>query len=57
MMVAYGCPDCGSHETERVHVEWGREMIEETRICRDCPAQFTNAYDLFDQRVEEAPEP
>jgi len=55
MMVAYECPDCGSHETKKVHVEWGEDMIEETRVCKECPAQFTNAYDLFDQRIDEVP--
>jgi len=49
------CPDCGSYETEHVHTEWFPDMIEETRICNDCPAQFTNSFDLFDQQLEEVP--
>lgn len=27
-------------------------MLEETRICNDCPAQFTNKYDLFEQETD-----
>ena len=51
------CPDCGSHGTERVHIEWYSDMIEETRICNECISQFLNSYNLFDQEVQEVPEP
>lgn len=47
------CPNCDSYETERVHTEWYSDLIEEVRICDDCPAQFTNNYNLFDSEVDE----
>jgi len=49
------CPDCDSFDTERVHTEWFTDMLEETRICNDCPAQFRNKYDLFEQSLDEVP--
>jgi len=41
------CPECGSYNTEQVHTEKFGDMIEVTRICNDCPMQFTNKYSLF----------
>lgn len=38
------CPDCGSHDTERVHTEWLTAAVEETRICNDCPTQYTLSF-------------
>jgi len=38
------CPECGGWDTERVHVEWMSDRVEETRICNDCPAQYTISY-------------
>lgn len=35
------CPDCGSFDTERVHVEWLNGGVDEVRICNDCPVQYT----------------
>jgi len=46
------CPECGSYDTERVHVEWWTDLVEEIRVCNDCPAQIKNAYDLFEQQTE-----
>ena len=51
------CPNCGGYDTERVHTEWYTDLIEETRICNECPSQFVNRYDLFDQELQEVPEP
>lgn len=50
------CSECGSFDTERVHAEWFTGGIEEVRICNDCPAQFTNYYDLFDKSTDEVVE-
>ena len=50
------CPNCGAYDSERVHVEWYTDMIEETRICNECPAQFANSYSLFDKELQEVPE-
>jgi len=47
------CPECKGYETERVHVEWFKDMVEETRICNSCPIQFTNRYSLFEQKNDE----
>jgi len=49
------CPECGSYQTERVHTEWFQDIIHEVRICNDCPAQFVNKFDLFEQEIEEVP--
>jgi hypothetical protein len=49
------CPDCDGFDTERVHTEWFTDMLEETRICNDCPAQFRNKYSLFEQSLDEVP--
>jgi len=52
------CPDCDSYDTERVHIEWYTDMIEETRICDgDCGGQYTNKYSLFAQEIDEMPMP
>jgi len=50
------CPECESHDTKRVHVEWMTEGVEETRICTDCPTQYTNQMDIFDRDVVTASE-
>lgn len=55
MMEHRRCPDCDSTDTERVHTEWHTDMLEEIRICNDCPTQFTNRYDLFAQDTDEVP--
>lgn len=57
MNIAYECPECGTHDTKKVHVEWMTDMLEEVRICNECPAQFTNKYDLFDQETDSVGEP
>lgn len=46
------CPECDGSDTERVHTEWYSDMVEETRICNECPTQFTNKYDLFEQETD-----
>jgi protein-arginine kinase activator protein McsA len=38
------CPECGDWNTERVHVEWLSDVVEEVRICEDCPTQYTISY-------------
>ena len=43
------CSECGSFDTERVNVEWHSDMVEETRICNECPSEFTNRFELFDK--------
>ena len=47
------CPNCGSVDTKRVYVEWSTDLVQETRICEDCPAQFTNSYDLYAKSEDE----
>lgn len=47
------CPECGDWNTERVHVEWGSDMVEETRICEDCPTQYTISYSDPIKRTDE----
>jgi transcriptional regulator NrdR family protein len=49
------CPECGTYDTERVHTEQFTDMLERTRICNECPTQFTNKYDLFEQEVDDVP--
>lgn len=52
------CPDCGSHDTERVHIEWLTDGVDEVRICNDCPVQYSNKFrdplKQIDMRAEEA---
>lgn len=50
------CTECGSFDTERVHVEWYSDMIEEVRICNECPTQFTNKFSLFEKETDEVVE-
>jgi Zn-dependent oligopeptidase len=38
------CPECDSHDTERVHVEWWTDEVQVTRICNDCPTQYDVMY-------------
>jgi len=47
------CPECRTTDTERVHTEWGQDMVEEVRICDQCRSQYTNKYELFEQSVDE----
>lgn len=47
------CPECGSHDTERVHTEWMVDGLEEVRICNECPVQYTNCFGLSHQRRDE----
>jgi hypothetical protein len=49
------CPACEGYDTERVHAEWHTDLVETTRICNDCPTQFTNSFDLFQQSVDDVP--
>lgn len=49
------CTECGTYDTERVHTECYSDMIEEVRICNECPTQFTNKYRLFEQETDEVP--
>lgn len=46
------CPRCDGTNTERVHTEWHRDMVEEIRICRHCGAQYINDYELFEQETD-----
>jgi len=38
------CPNCESTDTERVHVEWYTQEIEEVRMCVECRTQYTINY-------------
>jgi len=49
------CPECGCVKTERVHTDWYSDLVEETRVCSDCPAQFVNKYSLFEQEPQTKP--
>jgi uncharacterized protein YbaR (Trm112 family) len=49
------CPECDGFETELVHTSRHHDTIEETFICNDCPTQFVNKYNLFDQEIQEVP--
>jgi len=40
------CPECDSHETEVVHVEWYADYVERVRVCNDCPTQFVVNYGM-----------
>ena len=53
MTVRSDCSECGSFDTKRVHTEWFSDMVEEVRICNECPTQFTNCYSLFEKRTDE----
>lgn len=55
MMNYNECPECGAYDTERVHTEQFTDMLECTRICNECPTQFTNKYSLFEQAVDAVP--
>lgn len=46
------CPECGSFDTERVYQEDFTDMIEQVRICNDCPVQFTNQFFFEATEVE-----
>lgn len=39
------CPECGSHSTERVHMSIHSVVVEEVRICNECPTQYTVKYE------------
>lgn len=47
------CTECGAHNTERVHVERHTDLIEEVRICHECPTQYLCIYHLEDKRTQE----
>jgi hypothetical protein len=49
------CPECDSFNTERVQIGWRTDLVEEIRICNECPTQFTNSFDLFQQSVDDVP--
>jgi len=51
------CPECESPDTECVHTEWYSDMVEETRICNDCPTQFTNQFGFDHQKTDIVGEP
>lgn len=38
------CPECGEWNSERVFVDWTAGGVEETRVCNDCPTQYTINY-------------
>jgi|AKVG01.1.fsa_nt_gi hypothetical protein len=38
------CPECSSVNTKRVHTEWLRDCVEETRVSTKCPTQYTVGY-------------
>jgi len=46
------CTECDGFNTERVHTEWFTDMMEEIRICNDCPTQYTNKYNIFDKETD-----
>lgn len=37
------CPQCDGYDTERVDVQldWAPDAIETTRICNECPTQYS----------------
>lgn len=47
------CPDCETHDTDRVYTEWSTDTVEETRVCNSCQTQYTNQLSLFAQDIEE----
>lgn len=50
------CTECGSTDTERVHTEHYRDLIEEIRICNECPTQFTNKFSFFESETDSTEE-
>jgi protein-arginine kinase activator protein McsA len=38
------CPECDCFDTEVVHTEFSRGMIERVRVCEECPTQWTVSY-------------
>lgn len=38
------CPNCGRLKTEKVDVTWYADDVEETRICNECPTQYTLSF-------------
>lgn len=46
------CPECGSIDTDRVHIEWFTDGVEEVRICNSCPAQYANEFYHPHKRVD-----
>ena len=49
------CPECGSFDTDHAHTERHTDIIEESRICNDCPEMFVNKFSLFEQEMMETP--
>jgi hypothetical protein len=43
------CVLCDSFDTERLHIEWFSDMIEEVRGCNNCRNQFVNEYSMSDR--------
>jgi transcriptional regulator NrdR family protein len=43
------CPICLSQDTDQVDVQWESDIVHEMRVCSNCPAEFRNSYDLFEQ--------
>jgi len=43
------CVLCDSFDTERLHIEWHSDMIEEVRGCNNCRNQFVNEYSISDR--------
>lgn len=51
------CPECEAFDTDRVHVEWFSDRVEEVRICNECPTQFTVEYVDPRKQVDSTAEP
>ena len=49
------CPECGCHDTERVFVDWWTDEVQETRICNECPTQYTINYGNPRVETDEVP--
>jgi hypothetical protein len=49
------CPECAGWDTERVFVDWWKDEVRETRICNDCPCQYTISYGVPRVEIDEVP--
>ena len=38
------CPECDALDTEVVFTDWYNDMVERTRVCNECPTQWTVSY-------------
>lgn len=48
------CPECGGHDTNRVHSENLYDEIEEVYICEECPTEYVVKYHAYDVEVTHA---